>query len=515
MITFEESVLELKTLIPETGEWGLVLYTDGGHRMEKKVGSWGLHGYIYDHVERKSGYGLTKCAPTSAGYAGPGIRTVDENGKLLRRSVKNYQEAIPVRIAAYIDAYGPFTGGTNNSAEALGVLNALKLIDALSPKQCQLVIDSEYAIKGTLLWSKDWVKNNWVKKDGEPVANKEIWLEVIDLLARVNAKTSLSWDWVKGHKDDVGNNHADLWSTKGLYAAGNGFEASEWEVSKVQKYWKPTVEVHPLLREPRLYLPVKDINRVIETGQVYFFGNVGPADGVEGQPTADRGYSVIHLPAPCPILSEVKNFFVDKCLVNRDIFLMRFRNDMISKAKIYKELEESGSRFLDAHPDKEIVKNAHTSKLSRGFGEAINPPELSFKLLDNLNGLERLLKHYQDDNVDNAMLSFDITDQLYQAVEAKKKTQLKYLAANKAALKVHVEVEHLGKKVPRLLPLTYGIDLASHATLRAVVNFNPKVEVVLWKRNAFTWCFATILTTDIGTGLWCGIYSNHVHLVDV
>ena len=34
MSNFEETVEELKKLIPVTGDWGLVLYTDGGYRGE-------------------------------------------------------------------------------------------------------------------------------------------------------------------------------------------------------------------------------------------------------------------------------------------------------------------------------------------------------------------------------------------------------------------------------------------------------------------------------------------------
>lgn len=515
MESLNQAVEELKKLIPETGDWGVVLYTDGGYREKTNVSSWGLHGYFYDYVERKGGYGLKKATPTNAGYAGPGIRVVDETGKVLRRSVKNHLEAKPVRIAAYIDGHEPCIGGTNNHAEVRGLLNALKLIEALSPPQTQLVLDSEYALKGALLWNSKWKEKNYIKPDGTLRDNKELWLEIDEIMQRLEkAKTRISWDWVKGHMDDIGNNAADLWSNQAMNAAINGYSEIEFKVLPIAKYWSPTVEVHPLLREPRMYLPLNTRTKISASGKTYYFGNVGPNEGIEGQPSADQGYSVVNIPQPCPVLEEVERYFLENCLRNKDLYIVRLRNDMITKAKVYKEILDYGSKFFEPRPDLQVVKNVHTRNSIKGFGEAIDPVEISFKLADNLLGLEALLQTFMG-GTDKKLISHDITEMFYIKEMKKNKEVDKYVASNRSAVKGDITFEHDGGIKTRAVSLTYGIDLPSQTTLRSVVNFNPKVFVIHWPENDIQRRYATVLQTDIGIGLWCGIYSNIAFLVNL
>lgn len=515
MESLNQAVEELKALIPATGDWGIVLYTDGGYREKSNASSWGLHGYFYDYVDRKGGYGLKKCGPTNTGYVGPAIRVVDENNKVLRRSLKNRLDVKPVRIAAYIDGYEPLVGGTNNYAEVLGLLNALKFIEALSPPQTQLVLDSEYAMKGALLWNSKWKQQNYLKPDGSVRDNKELWIEIDEVLTRIEEKKiKIAWDWVKGHMDDIGNNSADQWSNQAMNAVVNGHLDLTFQISPVAKYWSPTVDIHPLLREPRLYMVLNKPQEYLTEGKTYFFGNVGPNDGVEGQPSADQGYSVINLPDADPVLSTVKDYFVERCLKNKDIFIARLRNDMITKAKVYKEILEHGSKFFEPYLEEQVIKNVHTRSHAKGFGEAIHPAELSFKLANNLLGLEALLAEYLKEG-QSQILSHDITELFYQEEEKKKKTVNKFISSNKASIRGDIHFEHENEMKQRAVALTFGIDLPSQTTLRAVTNFNPKVELIHWQEKPFERRYATILKTDLGIGLWCGIYSNKAFLVNL
>ena len=515
MESFNHTVEELKKLIPVTGDWGVVLYTDGGYREKTDVSSWGLHGYFYDYVDRKGGYGLKKCGPTNSGYVGPGIRVVDEDGKILRRSLKNRLDVKPVRIAAYIDGYQPCFGGTNNQAEVLGLLNALKLIEALSPPQTQLVLDSEYALKGALLWNSKWKNQNYLKGDGTERDNKELWIEIDEIMTRLEkAKVRIAWDWVKGHRDDVGNNAADVWSNQAMNAALNNHSDIEFIVSPIAKYWTPSVEVHPLLREPRMYLTLNNEMKVMQEGETYYFGNVGPTDGIEGQPSADQGYSVINMPTPDPVLKIVKDYFLERCLRNNDLFIVRLRNDMITKAKVYKEILETGSKFFEPRPDLQVIKNVHTRKNDKGFGEAIDPVEISFKLAENLLGLEALLARFLD-GTDEDLIGHEITEEFYTTEVKKNKEVAKFIPSNKAVVKSTIAFPWEGEEKSKAVALTYGIDLPSQTTLRSVVNFNPKVYVIHWRDNAVIRRYATVLKTDLGIGLWCGIYSNKAFLVNL
>ena len=508
-----DSLNEIVKAIKSEGseEWGLVLYTDGGARDYIEVSSWGLHGYIYDHVERKAGYGLKKCAPTTAGYMGPGIRLVDDDGKELRKYIKHRLEPQPVRIRSYIDAHEPMGSYTNNYAETKGLLTALKMIDALRPPRTQLVLDSEYAMKGALLWNKKWAKNNYVKPDGSPVANAELWVQIGELMDKFEAEKfhqKISWDWVKGHRDDIGNNAADLASNKGMNASTNSHDKPHFKLSEIGKYWSPVVELNPLMKEPRLYMLVHASKRYLPAERTYFFGNVGPKDDVEGKPSSDRGYSVIHLNEPCPVISSIFDYFKENCLVDKDLFVARFRNDLIIKPKTYRDILEHGTKFFEPDKKQQIICDAYSRTASSGLGEMITPANVSYNLSDNLSKIEYLLADYLEGKFEGETI--EITDKLYEKITKKKAEVNSYIASNKAALGVETTLPE--RDDLRLVALSYGIDLPSQGTLRAVVNLNPRVFFIHWKDTPITRRHATVLHTDNGIGLWCGIYSNRIYL---
>ena len=187
---------------------------------------------------------------------------------------------------------------------------------------------------------------------------------------------------------------------------------------------------------------------------------------------------------------------------------------MITKAKVYKEILDYGSKFFEPRPDLQVVKNVHTRNSIKGFGEAIDPVEISFKLADNLLGLEALLQTFMG-GTDKKLISHDITEMFYIKEMKKNKEVDKYVASNRSAVKGDITFEHDGGIKTRAVSLTYGIDLPSQTTLRSVVNFNPKVFVIHWPENDIQRRYATVLQTDIGIGLWCGIYSNIAFLVNL
>lgn len=521
---FSEISLETKELVKNSNDWGLVLYTDGGFRQNVNISGYGIHGYIYDYVNRGGGYGLKKCEPTNTGYVGASIRVIDSTGKPLRRSMRNHQPAKPVRIASYIDICQALEGGTNNSAETTGLLTALKLINEIEPPMVQLVLDSEYALKGALLWLKEWKKNNFVKSNGEEVSNKEIWLEIDDLMQAIEEKKiKISWDWVKGHSDDIGNNKADLLSNKAMNAGLNKKFDIHVETSIISKYWQPTADVSPMLKEPRLYVLInRDLARIPESltkGAIYHFGNVGNEKRVEGQPSADRGYSVIHLPEPNQTIEMVKDYFKESCLTVKDLFLVRIRNDYINDGKLLRDFNRTGTMFLEPIPDKQMMKDVYNRGIKSGIGEAIYPVESSFKLATNLERLECLLDRFylecNEDYKGEKLLSItEITNSLFVEETAKNKTVTKFITTKDSAIKVSLDIELDGKVKRRTVPLTFSIDVPEVNTLKRMAELNPEVYVIHWKEDKISFRYATVIKTDHGVGLWCAIYSNVIYFLE-
>lgn len=92
---------------------------------------------------------------------------------------------------------------TNNRMEMTAVLQAL---DALK-KPCQVTVhtDSKYVIDGITKWIHGWQKKGWVNAAKKPVANADLWR---DLLKAV-APHTIDWQWVKGHSGHIENDRVD------------------------------------------------------------------------------------------------------------------------------------------------------------------------------------------------------------------------------------------------------------------------------------------------------------------
>lgn len=92
---------------------------------------------------------------------------------------------------------------TNNRMEILAVISGLRALK----QNCQVEIlsDSQYVIKGITLWVGGWQKRGWVKSNGQPVLNQDLWLQLMEQVARHEVK----WTWVKGHNGHDFNEQAD------------------------------------------------------------------------------------------------------------------------------------------------------------------------------------------------------------------------------------------------------------------------------------------------------------------
>ena len=55
-------------------------------------------------------------------------------------------------------------------------------------------------------------KNDWKTANKKPVKNKELWVELDQLVQKHN----ISWNWVKGHSGDPGNERADELANLGI-----------------------------------------------------------------------------------------------------------------------------------------------------------------------------------------------------------------------------------------------------------------------------------------------------------
>ncbi len=118
-------------------------------------------------------------------------------------------------VLIYNDVKKEISGGaketTNNIMEMTAVIEALKLLK--EPCSVNLYSDSAYVVNAFLQnWIDGWIKNNWKNSQKEPVKNKELWLELLELtnIHQVN------FNKVKGHSDNELNNRCDYLATHAI-----------------------------------------------------------------------------------------------------------------------------------------------------------------------------------------------------------------------------------------------------------------------------------------------------------
>lgn len=93
---------------------------------------------------------------------------------------------------------------TNNIMELTAILEGLKALK--EPCEVDLYSDSAYSVNAfNQGWIWNWIKKGWKTSSGEPVKNREIWEELLQL-----TKThKVTFHKVKGHSTVELNNRCD------------------------------------------------------------------------------------------------------------------------------------------------------------------------------------------------------------------------------------------------------------------------------------------------------------------
>lgn len=105
---------------------------------------------------------------------------------------------------------------TNNKMELMAILRALEYVRDHMGKwnKVELNSDSAYALQGATKWIYGWYKNGWLTAEGQPVANREVWEAIYQLMWLFKNKCDITFTKVSGHTGVLGNERADLIATK-------------------------------------------------------------------------------------------------------------------------------------------------------------------------------------------------------------------------------------------------------------------------------------------------------------
>lgn len=128
------------------------IFTDGGFRAQKNIGSWGYHAVCQGKVREDAGYG------------------------------KNV---------------------TNNQMELTAIIKSLEMLN--EPCEVTVHTDSMYAVNGFNKWMDGWSRNEWKSSKGLDIKNQSYWLKLQEL----KAYHDVDIVWVKAHSGVAGNTQAD------------------------------------------------------------------------------------------------------------------------------------------------------------------------------------------------------------------------------------------------------------------------------------------------------------------
>ena len=111
-------------------------------------------------------------------------------------------------VLRYGNAYRELSGyepeTTNNRMELTAVIQALSALK--EPCMVTLTTDSQYVVNGINQgWASSWQKRGWRNAKNHPVANPDLWEELLNIL-RVH---SVEFIWVRGHNGHPENERCD------------------------------------------------------------------------------------------------------------------------------------------------------------------------------------------------------------------------------------------------------------------------------------------------------------------
>ena len=112
-------------------------------------------------------------------------------------------------VIMYGDAIEEFYGAqkntTNNIMELTSAIRGLEEVK-YTHIPIEVVMDSQYVVKGINERSDHWLGNGWKTVNGDDVKNKELWERLIELKEQFK---DITFTHCKGHSDCYGNNMAD------------------------------------------------------------------------------------------------------------------------------------------------------------------------------------------------------------------------------------------------------------------------------------------------------------------
>ena len=99
---------------------------------------------------------------------------------------------------------------TNNRMELTAAINSILYFE--DKNNLEIYTDSKYLKDGIENWLNNWKKNGWKTSNKKPVKNKDLWIELDNLVSH----HKIDWKWVRGHTGHPENEKADQLANIGI-----------------------------------------------------------------------------------------------------------------------------------------------------------------------------------------------------------------------------------------------------------------------------------------------------------
>lgn len=505
----------------------VVLHSDGGAwPVNPGFGGWGVHGYLYTLDKPKKGTGLGKWVLTANGYADKTTAQV---------------EPVAVTPVGYVDGFGSFAlAVTNQVSELEAAVQALTFAGQYDLASVSLYSDSRYVVDGISKgWVAKWRSNNWIKTDGNGVANVELWKRLIsayEILVQRGTKVTLTW--IKGHSGHRGNDSADHLATLGEnyshQAQGRLHEISthnEITISQPDGYWKSDVERHPFLNLPYVLFTTDKSHWI--PNKYYLVTTAKEVDQI-GRRARDGSFAIVELDQASAVIDTVMEAHAQ---LEENVHLIVAADcNAMHRGEMHDHIVQHGSfalRRRKSHRDD--LETLDKSLISYQQSPAL----LSYRAIDKLEEYNVVLQAYKAGatEIDGlALVRTDLTDALYESSVKPKKAPKKAKGKSDASeaseveptldqilmtlkpefkvgtVKLEVQARYQEDTDIKELPLALmlGIDLPDRNSLKRMEGMLPSVTLLTWRPDELFFNYAVIIKTDIGNniGIFSGVFTN-------
>lgn len=117
---------------------------------------------------------------------------------------------------------------TNNAMELEAMLQGLAVVEQEGVAEAVLLSDSQYVVNGLNQWLTGWIRNGWRTASGKPVKNDGQWKQLSEQVATLRGRgVRLTFEWVRGHNGDPGNELADQLANRGADSVADPVAAAQ------------------------------------------------------------------------------------------------------------------------------------------------------------------------------------------------------------------------------------------------------------------------------------------------